>query len=59
MGPQGSTCAWKQLYLLAESEGRPVTEIEIHQAFLQHTPADQVAAFTTLYNRWHGGDFPE
>jgi hypothetical protein len=59
MGTDGSTSAWKQLYLLAEPEGRLVTEIEIHQAFLQHTPADQVAEFTTLYNRWHGGDFSE
>lgn len=56
MGADGSTGAWRELYMLAESEGRPLNETEIYQAFLRNTPAARVGEFKELYNRWHGGD---
>jgi hypothetical protein len=56
MGANGSTGAWSELYLLAESEGRPLNETEIYRTFLKNTPADGLSEFKELYNRWHGGD---
>ncbi len=50
--------AFGDLYLLSLDEGRPVTEDEIYQAFLQHTPAASVGAFQSVYSDLHGGDFP-
>jgi hypothetical protein len=57
MGANGSTGAWRELYLLAQLEDRPLTETEIYQAFLRNTPSERVSEFKDLYNRWHGGDF--
>jgi hypothetical protein len=56
MGAEGSTAAWGELYLLAESEKGPLTETEIYRSFLRNTPADRVDEFKEVYNRWHGGD---
>ena len=59
IGPEGASTAWNQLYLLAETEGRPVTDFEIYQTFRRNTPNDRVAEFQGVYDRWHGGDFSE
>ena len=58
LGPFRARDALKELYLLAESEGRPVTEAEIYQAFLANTPPGQEAEFNELYQRLHGGPIP-
>ena len=56
-GPD-SPNAWQELYLLSESEGRAVTEDEIHQAFGRDLSGNQTNDFNGVYDRWHGGVFP-
>ena len=50
--------ALRELYLLARSENRPVTEEEIYRAFLTNTPSEKVADFSDLYQKIHGGAIP-
>src|SRR5688572_11206229 len=57
MGPGPFREAWKDIYLLTQLKESPVSEEEIYQAFLRHTPADQTSSFKELYQRWHGGNF--
>ena len=57
LGEEALGAAIRDLYLLSTSEDRPVTEEEIYQAFLDHTPAERMGEFQHLYRRWHGGAF--
>ena len=57
LGEEATGAAIRELYLLHTSEEREVTEEEIYQAFLKHTPAERLGQFRHLYQRWHGGDF--
>ncbi|PKB81520.1 MAG: hypothetical protein BZY88_06265 [SAR202 cluster bacterium Io17-Chloro-G9] len=59
MGPEASSNAWNQLYLLAEGEDRQLTEDEIYQAFLRNTPASELDEVKSMYDQWHGGDLVE
>ena len=59
MGPEASSDAWNELFLLAKGENRELTEDEIYQAFLRNTPAGQVDEFRSLYDQWHGGELGE
>lgn len=58
MGFDGSNGAWNELYTLAESEGRPITEDEIYLAFYRSSAEDQLDEVNALYDRWHRGDTP-
>ena len=58
LGPSNATMALKELYLLAESEGRPVTEEEIYRTYLRHASPEKVEEFKELYRRLHGGPIP-
>ena len=57
LGEEAFGAAIGDLYLLSRSERRRVTEEEIYQAFLEHTPAKRIRGFRYLYERWHGGSF--
>ena len=57
LGKEAFGAAIRELYLLSRSQLRWVTEEEIYQAFLDHTPARELRAFQYLYERWHGGAF--
>ena len=57
LGEEATGAAIRELYLLYSSEGRPVTEEEIYQAFLDHTPAGLEEEFRDVYRRLHGGSF--
>ena len=57
MGHDQFTAAFKEIYQLATTESRLITEQEIYQTFLRHTPMDKIDDFQELYDRWHGGDF--
>ena len=57
-GRESVSGALRDLYLLAESERRRVTEAEIYRAFLANTPPGKEAEFNDLYQRFHGGPIP-
>ena len=57
VGKEASSAALRELYLLSQSQGRPVTEEEIYRAFLKHTPPALEDEFRALYKRLHGGTF--
>ena len=57
-GRESVSGALRNLYLLAESERRRVTEAEIYRAFLANTPPGKKAEFYDLYERFHGGPIP-
>ena len=57
LGEQATGSALGELYLLATSEGRRVTEEEIYRVFLEHTPTEYLDEFRQFYRRWHGGAF--
>ena len=59
LGADSFRSSWKDLYELAQREGRPVNETEIYQAFLKHSAVDKVAGFKDLYGRLHGGVIEE
>ena len=56
LGPEGASEAWKEMYELAASEGRVLTEAEIYQAFSRNTPKDAFDEFNQVYDLWHGGN---
>lgn len=58
IGLVGTSVAWTELYSISKSEGRAVTDEQIHRAFLGNTSTGQVVDFHAVYDRWHGGVFP-
>ena len=59
LGEEAMGAAIRELYLLSVSERRPVTEEEIYQTLLKHTPAHRQGRFRIMYRRWHGGSFAD
>ena len=59
LGEEAMGAAIRELYLLSTSEWRPVTEEEIYQTLLKHTPAHRQGRFRIMYRRWHGGSFAD
>ena len=59
LGEEAMGGAIRELYLLSTSERRPVTEEEIYQTLLKHTPAHRQGRFRIMYRRWHGGSFAD
>ena len=57
LGPEASSHAWNELYLLAQAEDRVLTEDDIYQAFFRNMPPSEVDEVQSLYDQWHGGDF--
>lgn len=58
MGQVSFTAALNEIYNASESEDRLITEDEIYQAFLRHTPKEKISDFQDIYDQWHGGQFP-
>ena len=59
LGEPVVSSSMRELYLLARSNVRPVTEDQIYQAFLSNTPTDRQDEFRELYRRLHGRPVPE
>ena len=59
LGGEATSAALRELYLLYRSEGRPVIEEEIYQAFLRHTPPELIDALHEVYDRLHGGPYAD
>ena len=57
MGQERFTAALNETYNASISSDRLITEEEIYQAFLRHTPKDKTSDFQQIYHRWHGGRF--
>ena len=57
MGQEHFTAAMNQIYNSAKTADRLITEEEIYQAFLRHTPKEKISDFQDIYDRWHGGRF--
>ena len=58
MGQVQFTAALNETYNAAKSADRLITEEEIYQAFLRHSPKEKISDFQEIYDRWHGGRFP-
>ncbi len=58
LGREVVSSSLRDLYMLGESKGEPVTEDEIYQAFLANTPLEKEAKFHEIYGRFHGGPIP-
>lgn len=58
MGQERFKAALNETYNASISSDRLITEEEIYQAFLRHTPKDKTSDFQEIYDRWHGGQFP-
>ena len=59
LGEEAFRHAWTEIYRLTQSEARPISEIEIYQAFRNNIPPDKLADLNSVYQRWHGGEIPE
>ena len=55
LGEEATSAALREIFLLAQSEGRRVNEEEVYQAFLKSTPPGLEAEFRALYRELHGG----
>lgn len=58
MGRDQFAAALNDTYNVSKSTDRLITEEEIYQAFLRHTPEDKLSDFQEIYDRWHGGGIP-
>ena len=59
IGVDSLRAAFKEMYLLAQSVDRPLTEQEIFDTFRRYTPSDKAAEFEEVYGRFHGSEFSE
>lgn len=53
LGEGATSAALRDLFLLFQAEGRPVTEEEIYEAFLRNTPPGLEEEFLALYRQFH------
>lgn len=51
--------AWQEIFRRGVEEGVGFTDSEIYQLFIDHTPAEKVAAVKQVFVRFHGGGFLE
>lgn len=58
MGQERFTAALNETYNASISSDRLISEEEIYQSFLRHTPKEKTNDFQEIYDRWHGGQFP-
>ena len=57
LGEEAMSAALRELYLRSEHDDIRLTEEDIYQAFLKHTPPGLEEEFRDLYRRLHGGPF--
>ena len=49
--------AWQEIYRTSIEEDRRLTDSEIYQMFIDHTPAEKVSTIKQVFVRFLGGDF--
>ena len=54
LGEEAMSAAMRELYLLHTERDSPLTEGDIYQIFLTHTPKGKEADFQDIYQRLHG-----
>ena len=59
IGTDALSAAWRDIYLISGTAGRPANETEIYQAFLRNTLEENIFALREVYAEFHGGYFPE
>ena len=57
IGWESMSSALRELHLSDSELGQSISEEEVYQAFLKHTPSDREEQFVDLYRRSHGGVF--
>ena len=59
LGEEATSAALRELYLQPELKGRDLTEEDVYRTFLNHTPPPSKDDFRNLYERLHGGSYPD
>ena len=59
LGEEATSAALRELYLQPELKGRDLTEEDFYRTFLKHTPPLLKDDFRNLYERLHGGSYPD